>query len=339
MHWQTTVTTGVALWAAVALAFGEPQTNLDPSANAIEPPEDAVRTLSSSRVVLSFKIAPGAAPITGVNVWYTDDRAQSWQSFPGRLNPKKTRILFEAPHDGMYGFFIVLHNAYGFSELPPQPGSVPHQWVYVDHLNPDVQIVELRPDENFLDNREIHLRWRATDERFSDRPVRLHFRSEQTKSYKLISENLIAEGSHRWTVPEGISGRLSIKVSAVDQAGNEGRSVIDSLSIDKIGDRAHNSGADPSGSDRPGSFEKNTPPRGDRQGPGPGLSGPNHSHEAERRDQPASDATSQLVASKYREPPARRSTVGAEASTAAEKRYDQGTWHRLRGDYDLAMVR
>lgn len=339
MHWKTTAIMSVALLAAVTLAFGESETNPSDFTYANDPPDELVRNLSSSRVVLSFKAAPGSAPVTGVNVWYTDDHTRSWNTCSGKLNPEKSRVLFEAPHDGLYGFFIVLHNAYGFSELPPQPGSAPHQWVYVDRVNPDVQIVELRLDEDFMDNREVHIRWRASDERFSDRPVRMHFRSEQTKSYQLISENLDSEGSFRWTVPEEITGRLSVKVSAVDQAGNEGRSVVDSLSIDEFGGHSPDLAAARSDSDRPGDFESESVRIRNPRDARPESTGPNHSAESNHQDRPVSNATSKLVASIYREPPAQSPTIGTEASTEAEKRYDQGTWHRVRGEYDLAMVR
>jgi len=282
-----------------------------------QPPAAMVHYLSSPHVVVSFQAAPGSSPVTGVTVWYTDDQTRTWKSLPGALSPEARRVVFDAPGDGLYGFFVVLHNAYGPSELPPEAGTAPHQWVHVDRTAPIVQIVELRPDPHFYDNREVNIRWHAKDENLPDRPVKLHFRSGQTKSYRLIAENQAAASAFRWTVPEGVSGRISVKVSVVDRAGNIGRNVIDSFEIKEMPDLARQNRAAP---------------------PPTPLPAPAHTPDLVRPD-PADGDVTRLVAAKYSEPPALRPVVSDSAAAEAKKRYDLGTWHRLRGEYALAMVR
>ncbi|MFQ5424826.1 MAG: tetratricopeptide repeat protein [Phycisphaerae bacterium] len=280
-----------------------------------EPPTAMVHYLSSPHVVVSFQAAPGSGPVTGVTIWYTDDQTRTWRRLPGKPRPDARRVVFEASSDGLYGFFVVLHNAYGPSELPPEAGTAPHQWVYVDRTAPIVQIVELRPDPHFYDNREVSIRWRAKDENLPDRPVKLHFRSGQTKSYRLIADNQAPASAFRWTVPEDVSGRISVKVSVVDRAGNIGRNVIDSFEIEDMSDLARQA--------------RVTPP------PTP----PSTPTSVTARPDPAAGDVTRLVAAKYNEPPALRPVVSDSAAAEAKKRYDLGTWHRLRGEYALAMVR
>lgn len=283
-----------------------------------EPTQELIQHVSSTRVVISYQTAPGASPVTEVDVWHTDDQARTWTQLPKTDDLDVGRVIFDAPAEGLYGFFIVLKNQFGASDLPPRPGTPPHQWVRVDNSAPMVQIVEARPDADFYNNREITIRWRATDANMPDRPVRVHFRSQQTKSYRLIADDLPAQSSFRWTVPEEVWGRVSVKVTAVDRAANSGRNTLDSLMIESF-----SQGVRPAGGKGNGAIDERARPGSSRPEARP----------AGRAEPPAA------VDVVGREPPATRALPGEPAAALARKRYQVGTWHRLNGEYAVAMAR
>ena len=106
-------------------------------------------------------------PFTQVDAFVTQDQGQTWRQFasqrPGgglSIPQDRTsgRLGFTAESDGLYGFFIVLHNAAGASSPPPTSGTAAQQWIRVDREAPIVQILEVRPDEHFIHggNMRIH---------------------------------------------------------------------------------------------------------------------------------------------------------------------------------------
>lgn len=280
--------------------------------------DSEITSVASSRILISPRSTPGSAPFTEATLWFTSDRAQTWQQWTGASEPNGS-ITFEAPSDGLYGLYSVLHNAAGASAPAPQPGTAPQKWVWVDRSAPIVQILGLLPDKHFETNREIRLRWLVRDENLSTRPVRLHYRCERTKSYRLIADLLPVDGSYRWTVPQNVSGRLEVKVSATDRAGNTGRCVVDRLRFSAETGQlvaADLSEQHPSASPNAGAAKLGA-----------------------RSNAPSADAISIEIHRGYREPPAAAEMIEEEAASRAKKLYDLGTWHRLRGEYAVAALR
>jgi tetratricopeptide (TPR) repeat protein len=221
-------------------------------------------------------------------------------------------LPFTAESDGLYGFFIVLCNAAGATSPPPTSGTAPQQWIRVDREAPIVQILAVRPDEHFGLNRELTIRWTAEDADLPDRPVSLHYRSEKTRSYRLIAELLEPIGSFRWTAPEDLATPFSIKVTAIDRAGNTGRSVASEIVI----------------CDNPTEvrMERTTPAL------------PLVSASAEETSQtPAPSAMSAFVGAE--QPDVVNPAGNKEVRSEAQRKYDAGTRHRLRAETDLAMAR
>jgi len=277
----------------------------------IEPQESQIHHVRSPRVIVRFETNPGAGPVIDVETWQTSDGAESWARITDD-NRQPGRVGFDAPRDGVYGFFVILKNAFGSSEPRPLSGTPPHQWVRVDTAAPLVQVLAVRPDRNFRENREVVIRWRAEDVALSARPVALHYRTVQSRSFRMIAEHRPAEGTLRWTVPSSLTGVISIKASATDRAGNIGRNVVDSLRLGSSGDVIEPGSTLIDDARAPG----RTMPPGQPVGTVPSLD------QAFRMDPPAARATSAY----------------ADRSKSRE-RYDLGTWHRLRGEYSEAMAR
>ena len=288
--------------------------------------------VSSSRVLVAYNLARGSGTVIQVDLWYTRDKGHRWELAPVSESPASP-IAFDAGQDGLYGFYLVLHNEAGASSMPPGPGSAPQQWVLVDRSAPTVQVLTLRPDASFSENREILIRWVGRDDNLLNRPVSLHYRTAETKSYQLIADSLAAESSYRWTVPEGVTGRVEIKISVSDRAGNVGRYVADWLRIE---------GGRPVTGHAPTASAEGEETVGDQQDP---QFGPDSIAEIRRRPRDAQPGRTpggdgMHLVQGYGEPDAgKTSAASSEAEKRALRRYELGTWHRMRGEYKLAAIR
>ena len=292
------------------------------------------RIVSSSRVSIGYQVAPHSPAVTAAELWYSRDRGQTWQRSMGGESAQNP-IAFDVPEDGLYGLYIVLHNANGASADAPKAGTAPQQWVSVDRTPPSVQLLQLTPDSRFDLNREVHIRWTARDENLPNRPVTLHYRREDSKLFWLIAEDLPAMSSYSWTVPEDVKGKVEIKVSAMDLAGNTGRYVADWLRID-------GGAASVSKPSRPSAEAGEQPAVGvglngmpNRQGSRTVSAGQTGARTMVDARPPTADAEGQP----HSEPDAGSGTLPEGAAEEAQKCYDLGTWHRLRGELAVAEAR
>ena len=295
-----------------------------------EPPASAVRYVSSPRVLLWYEMGSASSAPTRVDLWFTGDQGKNWQR--AELHDVlASPIAFDAPGDGLYGFFLVLHNDAGDSSPPPSAGTVPQQWIRVDRSAPVVQVLAVRPDLHFDANREIHLRWTTSDDDLPDRPVALHYRTEATKTFQPIADLLAARSAYGWVVPAEVNGRVEIRISATDRAGNTGTYLIDNLRI--IDGRVRTGGNTGSSSNTADGQVKaavdKTPP----------ASGPLETMAMPRKagERPM-DSTAFRQAS-YDEPDAGATGPAGAANVEARKKYEMGTYYRLRGELALAIAR
>ncbi len=289
------------------------------ASTSARPPADVER-VTSSRVHLNYRVKPGGEPIAAVQLFVSTDAGATWtpaSTHRGADGP----IVFDAPSDGLFAFYLRFETAKAAAPAP-STGTAAHRWVRVDRTAPMVQLLSIKADKRFDLNREVQLRWRSEDDDPADRPVSIRYRSEQTKSYQLIAEMQPAEGEFRWTVPSNVFGRIEIKLSAVDRAGNRGDHRDDRLTVHD--DRAEL---------RAASSKANVTSPNDKIGDEPPV-------EAETEDDVNSqDGMFSEWPAMASEPDSGGRPVDARAAIEAKKQYDLATWHRLRGDWDVAVVK
>jgi tetratricopeptide (TPR) repeat protein len=323
------------IWLA-ALSASTAMAQRDSNEAGNRPDSPPARFVASSRVMIGYQTAPNSPKVTAAELWYTRDRGKSWQRSSGGESAQSP-IAFDAPDDGLYGLYIVLHNANGASAQAPKAGTAPQQWVMVDRTAPIVQVLQLSPDARFDLNREIHVRWTARDDNLTNRPVSLHYRCEDGKSFELIAEDLPANSSYSWTVPENLAGRVELKVSAGDQAGNAGRYVADWLKIDGStatdtrSSRLTSAGGQPMAE---GVGSNSSVLAKHECGPETPINQP-----GVRAMASFQQPTPEVEAAPHSEPDAGPELLPEGAAEEAQKRYDLGTWHRLRGEHEVAMAR
>lgn len=336
----------------------------------IQPRPEAVSCINSQQVTIRYRIAPGSTPPTDVELWYTQDGAVTWSLWTGPKDSKPGTVSFEAWKEGLYGFYVILKNRYGGSAPPPKPGTAPHQWVRVDQTAPRVQMLEACPSERFAENREVLIRWETIDESVADRGVSLYYRLDEGRTFQKIAEMLEPRSAFRWTVPEDVRGIVTLKVAARDRAGNVGSNISQALRIEEGtrgakpdnapavslhaagGAAANGSPAarlTPVASPRPSTSPRILVDEGGAAEPGRDLNPratarePASAASTTVRIEPppfaARDAGSVPPPAGIADPPALRPRVSEAAVREAKKRYDLGTWHRLRGETALAMVK
>jgi len=308
------------------------------------PPASQIQYLKSGRIVLNYRAARGSAAVTHAEAWITDDRAVSWRRVSTLAGAPAGKVTFDAPADGLYGVYLILYNNAGPSSPPPEPGTAPQQWVQVDRTAPFVQLLELKPDAHFNQNREINIRWKSQDDSLNDRPVSLFYRAESGTTFQTIADLQPGTSDYRWTVPSSVNGRISVKAVALDRAGNSGESIIDSLvvapepvkpiEVAKIEPlQVQPEPAQPSPVQP---LPVQPPPvavadAGPRVVPMEAVTTP---------QKPASDARIALKPENtYGDPPQARETQQPAPVNEARKRYDLGTTHRKRGENAIAMVK
>jgi hypothetical protein len=308
-----------ALLGASRAAAGQAEAQApSPAGGAESAGGESDEVIRGPRIEMSYQTGP-ATDVTEAEVWATPDEGRTWRLLE-RFSRPTSPLRVDSPGDGRHGLFLILRNEAGASAAEPSPGTPPHRWVRVDRQSPRVQLLQLEPDRGFAVNREIHLRWRAEDENLRARPVSLHYRTEQTRSFRAIAGDLGAVSSHRWTVPVGVSGRVDVKISAVDRAGRRGEYVADSLVIE--GDTARLSGRGPT----------TMPFRAEGTGPARGLAAGGTSPGS------PSEASAAPTPAAYNEPDA-GTGVETGPSSEAQRRFEQATWHRLRGEEEAAVAR
>ncbi|MEK6642487.1 MAG: tetratricopeptide repeat protein [Planctomycetota bacterium] len=284
-----------------------------PAPTSRAPTPEQVRSVSSTRIVFSYRLADDSGDASRAELWYKKELGKLWMA--AKVIDSDGSLIFDADGDGLFGFFIILHNTAGASSPPPAADTSPQHWIRVDRSLPSVQALSIRPDPRFAVNRDLHLRWSATDDNLSDRPVSLHYRTEQTKSFKPIADCLSPRGAYRWSAPTDVTGRLELKFSATDRAGNTGTYIAE---IEQAGVGKATSQPTPSDDFReaanPTPVKKSVKPR--REGD-----------------------TSVFRSAAYDEPDAGEEAAQEAASKESRRRYEAGTWHRIRGDYDLAIAR
>lgn len=303
--------------------------------------EREIPSVASKDIAVSYRAADSGGAVSQVDLWVTRDRGTTWTKYESerpeeglkqtskRRNVEESKrqigvgdsIAFHAEGEGLYGFYLVLHNAAGASSPPPTPGTAPQQWVRVDLSAPIAKILSVRAADNFGDQREVTIRWEVLDDNLAERPVTVYARTEQSKMYRPIAELQAAASEFRWGVPRSVAGRVEIKVAATDRAGHSARAVFEDLHVT----------APPvvTVEEQERRNDETTKRRIDE--PGESIA------DSEWVGPPVMTGDETFAA--HGEPDAGTDRIDPIAAQDAQRQYELATWHRLRGEVDVAIVR
>ncbi|MCI0650487.1 MAG: hypothetical protein L0Z55_01240 [Planctomycetes bacterium] len=231
MSYRSRAASASGLLAAIAIAAIVTTSALVAAESAAAPEVGAAsetRHFNTRSIELDLApVAAGAAPVRGVQLWYSTDGGQTWQAIE-QVFDATAAISFEAPHDGRFGFRAVAVDGAGMRQTPPQPGDAPDYSCVIDTRAPAIAVHAPLPGAQIYAGTAIVLHWEADDEHLGDRPVAIEYRRSAEEPWSKIdlAECTAPHGRVQWFSPF-VEGAIEVRFEARDLAGNAAEWVLD----------------------------------------------------------------------------------------------------------------
>ncbi|MDQ7778524.1 MAG: tetratricopeptide repeat protein [Planctomycetota bacterium] len=200
-----------------------------PGPNALPPAR------SNSRIFnIDYEVEVGESGLKAVVLWYTEDDGKSWK-FYGYDTDLQTPIVFSAPKDGVYGFYIIAYNmADGARRPEPAPGTQPDKTTFVDSEPPSLVIASPRTCQCFAGGTQMEIAWIAQDDLLVEVPIALFYRENDDKPWTLIARVKEANGTYGWNLPFFNTKNMSVKVTVDDLGKNTTESIVGGITVDSM---------------------------------------------------------------------------------------------------------
>ncbi|MBN2447120.1 MAG: tetratricopeptide repeat protein [Phycisphaerae bacterium] len=191
-----------------------------PAVGGSDNPPASVLAVRARQAELHYRLTDAAAD-TQVELWYTRDRAATWQRWGVHARHDQP-LIFDAPGEGLYGFTLVTRDGDDAREAAsaPRPYSQPQRWVFIDFTPPLVQWDRIEPADAFASQRTACLRWAAHDSHLPSRPITLSYHSSLDQSWHVIEDELPNTGRYDWHVPADLVGQITVKIAVHDLGGH-----------------------------------------------------------------------------------------------------------------------
>lgn len=220
----------------IAPAGGRAVANPAPGAGpAADAARNGVVMVNKRRIQFNFKIEDvGPSKVKAVEVWWTQERG-IWQKYAEDAGPEPPYVV-DVAAEGRYGFTLVAVSGVGHAESRPRAGDAPQIWVEVDTTPPSVRLIGVEVGTG-IDKGLLTIRWTATDKHLAAQPISISYGTADGQWVPVVT-SIANDGRYAWRMPEGLPYQFSIKVEAVDQAGNVGsdktpKDVVVDLSVPK----------------------------------------------------------------------------------------------------------
>jgi hypothetical protein len=173
----------------------------------------------------------GPSGIGTVDLYVTEDDGRTWQRFAedpdakGLVQGGKVQRTIELPHEGQYGFRLVVRSRVGLGDTPPMPGDLPEMRVEVDTTAPEAHLWAA-PDPNRKES--LVLTWDCKDRNLAQNPVTLEWAERRDGPWHVIADHLpSAPSGHSWQLSavQNLPVYVFLRLRVRDTAGNEGQAV------------------------------------------------------------------------------------------------------------------
>lgn len=157
------------------------------------------------------------------NGYSTKARARAGESWVSKDGATWTDITTAYPNTNVC---LKAFTRTGESTLTPVPTKTPvviptSPSTTIDKKSPTVSITSPSTMARYSPGSEVTITWSSSDN-VGVASASLMYSGDRGKTWNLISQSVPASGTYTWTLSEGLSGSLTIKVSAKDAAGNTG---------------------------------------------------------------------------------------------------------------------
>jgi hypothetical protein len=233
------------LFRPAASTTQPPVTTRDVPEETIPERDEQPRVTASPRFQLEYELLEmGPSRATRVELWYTQDRGQTWQLLaadPDQQSP----IDVEMPREGLFGFSLAVYSDDARAPRPPQDQDPADIWVVVDWTKPVARLTSARYGTGIgRDILEIH--WQASDALLVDRPITLLFSESPAGPWTTIASGLPNTGSYEWRVDQRTPRQLYLQLEVRDRAGNTTLHQLDRpVSTESVAPRARIRGVRP----------------------------------------------------------------------------------------------
>ena len=320
----------------------QPAHRSEPAPDADADLPQGAHILGSRAFDLSYRIEDvGPSGLSLVELWCSTDRGTTWQRVAEDTD-KMSPITFAAPNEGLYGLTLVVKSGVGRGDTSPASGSTPQLWVLVDTTPPMVHLQSVLSG-GAADDAHLQIRWTAFDRYPADNPITLEYSSDTGKSWKPIVKQTANAGNYTWRLPRDAGYRVMVRVTAIDRAGNR--------SVETMREPVVVDGSRPKGqllAITPTSAGESAPVKTTgvsvaRSVPSPAPATPKptapKAAPTKAKARPARPIPqAQPVTTPEASGPAPTIAPDADGRVAkAKKENRQGTYYRLRGDYEQAQ--
>lgn len=153
-----------------------------------------------------------------VELHYTRDGGASWDS-AGFYKHLDKPIEFTAEVEARYGFFVTLVDRNGNIDAMPTSDDAPQVTVLVDWSAPKVKLLAPEGGEVVGGGAALAIGWAAEDSFFPAEPITIEYMRHGEDEWRPLAGPLENTGRYDW-MPVGVSGRITLRVTAEDEAGH-----------------------------------------------------------------------------------------------------------------------
>ena len=212
-----------------------------PPASSGYPALAQVKMVPQPQVKIEFGVDHlGPSGVGKVDIYLTTDDGLHWvhtatetplrgKNEYGQPSGAVSVMVTIPKQETVHGIFLVVKNGAGVGGPPPRDGQDrPMMRVEVDTRGPEVWLYAPRPDP--VREGVLILSWKAVDRNLDDYPITLEFREDPNMPWRLVSSTPTlpntganephCTGSYAWTVPSISQGRVFLKLTVRDRAGN-----------------------------------------------------------------------------------------------------------------------
>ncbi len=190
-----------------------PKTQL--SSTKIIPPKD---------IEIKFEASDeGGSGMHEVELWY-QIKDGKWTKQASYTNIKAP-IKFTAPSEGSINLCLVGFDKVGNHEKSPDKRTdlaSSYKSIDIDFTPPKVTLLSLQDEEVVQGGSNHTLNWKAEDSNFTEKPISLSFSLDNGTIWKDIAKGVANTGSLVWKIPTTDSSSALVRISAIDNMGNEG---------------------------------------------------------------------------------------------------------------------
>ena len=190
-----------------------PKTQL--SGIAIIPPKD---------IEVKFEARDeGGSGMLGVELWYRI-KNDKWTK-QGSYSDIKAPIKFAAPGESSVDLCLVGFDKAGNHEKSPEKrtdAASSFKSITIDSTPPKVTLYNFPGKETVQGGSSQTLNWKAWDSNLAAKPISLSFSLDNGGTWKDIAKGVANTGSLVWKIPNTDSNSTLVRISAIDEVGNEG---------------------------------------------------------------------------------------------------------------------